>query len=87
MTGLAAFGVVLAAGYVLWMVQRSLFGPKIERFEGVKDASPMDMLPVAALAASVLIVGIYPAVITDVFASGLEPLAQSLQEAALASVR
>ena len=87
MTALAAFGVVLAAGYILWMVQRALFGPRVERFDGVKDASFMEMLPVAALVASVLIVGIYPAVISDVFASGLEPLAQSLQEAALASVR
>ena len=87
LTALGAFGVVLAAGYVLWMVQRSLFGPSVDRFKDVKDASALDMLPVAALAASVLIVGIYPAIISDVFALGLAPLAETLQEAALASVR
>ena len=87
LTALAAFGVVLAAGYILWMIQRTLFGPQVERFRDVKDASPIEMLPVAALAIAVLVVGIYPALISDVFASGLEPLANSLQEAAVANLR
>ncbi len=86
-TGLAAFGVVLAAGYILWMIQRTLFGPQIERFKDIKDVSIMEMLPVAALVIAVLVVGIYPAIISDVFSSTLEPLTKSLQEAAVASLR
>ena len=65
------------------MIRRSLFGPKIERFADVKDASVMEMVPVAALVVAVLVVGIYPAVITDVFTAGVEPIASWIQSAGL----
>jgi NADH:ubiquinone oxidoreductase subunit 4 (subunit M) len=32
------------------------------------------MIPVAILVASILVVGIYPAVISDVFNTGLDPI-------------
>ncbi|MDP7579077.1 MAG: NADH-quinone oxidoreductase subunit M [SAR202 cluster bacterium] len=73
-TLLGAFGIVLTAGYILWTLQRSLFGPQIERFENVRDASKLEMLPIAVLVASILIVGIYPAVISDVFKTGVEEI-------------
>ena len=37
-TILAVIGVVLAAGYILWMLQRTFYGPVKEQFNGVKDA-------------------------------------------------
>ena len=79
LTAVAAFGVVLAAGYILWMVQRSFFGPQIDRFRNVGDATVMEMVPVAALAIAILFVGIYPAFIADAFASGVQPIVDSLQ--------
>ena len=71
---MAAFGVVLAAGYILWMLQRSFFGPKLPRFDGVKDAVAVDMLPMALLVAAIFVIGIYPAFLTDVFSAGIEPI-------------
>ena len=71
---LAAIGVVLTAGYILWMIQRVMFGPQLLRHNNLSDASIPEMMPVAILVASILVVGIYPAVISDVFNTGLDPI-------------
>ena len=78
-TGVAAFGVVLAAGYTLWMVQRVFFGARPanpglsdEIYDRLDDASWVDMVPVIALAAPIFIIGIWPSVITDVFDIGIK---------------
>ena len=71
---MAAIGVVLTAGYILWMIQRVMFGPQLLRHNNLSDASIPEMIPVAILVASILVVGIYPAVISDVFNTGLDPI-------------
>jgi NADH-quinone oxidoreductase subunit M len=78
-TGVAAFGVVLAAGYTLWMVQQVFFGerpatPGIsdEVYDNLTDANWVDMIPVIALAAPIFIVGIWPSVVTDMFDTGIQ---------------
>ncbi|MEX0762286.1 MAG: NADH-quinone oxidoreductase subunit M [Dehalococcoidia bacterium] len=83
-TGVAAFGVVLAAGYTLWMIQRTFFGPgpaeggmSLEQYEKLEDANWVDMIPVVALAAPILIVGVWPSVIVDVFKVGIEATLRS----------
>ena len=87
LTAISAFGLVLTAGYILWMIQRTLFGPDIERLKDVGDATAIEMVPVAALVVAVLVVGIYPAVISDVFTSGVQPITDSIQEMGLARLR
>jgi len=81
-TGIAAFGVVITAGYILWMLQRTMFGPQIPRFSNVRDATKMEMVPIAVLVAAVLVVGIYPAIITDFFTEGLTDIVDSIQQSA-----
>ncbi len=78
-TGIAAFGVVLAAGYTLWMVQRTFFGPgpqaggmSEESYEKLTDANWVDMIAVMALTIPIFVVGIWPSVITDTFKLGIE---------------
>ncbi len=73
-TAFAAFGVVLAAGYILWTLQRVLFGPLSGRHEGVGDASWLERAPLIALVIAIVVVGVYPAVITDVLDSALPDL-------------
>ena len=85
-TALAAFGIVITAGYILWLVQRSLFGPPVERFAGVSDVTLVEMVPMAALVIAIMVVGIYPAVISDVFKSGLEPIVRALGDSATAGL-
>ena len=74
-TGVAAFGVVLAAGYILWMVQRSFFGPRHDRYDNLEDASLVDMIPVVGLIVPIVLVGVWPRMITDVFKTGIEAIA------------
>tara|TARA_B100000686_G_scaffold344566_1_gene427428 strand:+ start:538 stop:2109 length:1572 start_codon:yes stop_codon:yes gene_type:complete len=78
-TAVSAFGVVLAAGYTLWMVQRVFFGERPANpglsddvYDGLTDANWVDMIPVIALAAPIFIVGIWPSVVTDVFDMGIQ---------------
>ncbi len=66
-TALAAFGIVLTAGYILWTIERVLFGPQRPRFAGIGDASVVDGVAMALLVAPIVVVGIYPAILMDIF--------------------
>ena len=77
-TGLAAFGVVLAAGYILWTAQRVLFGPRLERWDGLTDAKLVDVGAIVVLAAPIFVVGLYPRLLTDVFDAGISPIVRGL---------
>jgi len=58
---LGASGVVLGAVYMLWMVQRTLFGPKRRAAEhGMTDLSVREWLTVVPLIAAILLIGVYP---------------------------
>ncbi len=74
LTILAVLGIILAAGYILWMLQRTLFGPRPSRWDDLSDASPVELVPVVLLVVSIVAVGVYPAWLTDVFRDGLEPI-------------
>jgi len=64
-TLIAVIGVVLAAGYILWMIMRTFYGPVKEEFNAVADAGRMDKVYMYALVIFIMVVGIYPAVLTD----------------------
>ena len=75
----AAFGVVLAAGYVLWMIQRTFFGSRPpeggipdDKYEELTDAEPLDLIPMLALTIPIIVIGIWPKVVVDVFKIGIE---------------
>ncbi len=74
-TLISIIGVVLAAGYVLWMVQRVFYGPELEKFNRVKDADKVEMVYMFVLVGLILLVGIYPAILTDVINAGVNPVA------------
>jgi NADH-quinone oxidoreductase subunit M len=73
-TILAVIGVVLAAGYVLWMLQRVFYGPVLEQYDGVKDADVLERVYMFAFVALIFLVGIYPAILTDVIKVGVTPI-------------
>ena len=58
---IAATGVVLGAVYMLWMVQRVIFGPKRRAAEhGMTDLTLREWLTVVPLLAAILLIGLYP---------------------------
>ncbi|MFC2000965.1 NuoM family protein [Chloroflexota bacterium] len=73
-TLLAVLGVVVTAGYILWMLQQAFYGPVKEEFNGVKDADTLEKVYMAAFIAVIMLVGIYPAILTDVFKLGISPI-------------
>ena len=79
-TALAVLGIILAAGYILWMLERALFGPTRERFADLTDASPLEATPLALLAISIIVVGVYPAILTDVFNAGIAPIVEAINQ-------
>jgi len=73
-TLLGIIGVVLAAGYILWMLQQTFYGPVKEEYNGVKDADALEKVYMFVLVAVIMLVGIYPAVLTDVIKIGVSPI-------------
>ncbi len=63
----AATGVILSAGYALWLFRRVVMGELIkEALKGIKDMDRREKLLIAPLAAMTLILGVYPALVTDI---------------------
>ena len=73
-TILAVLGVVLAAGYILWMLQRAFYGPVLERYNGIKDADVLEKVYMFAFIALIMLIGIYPAIVTDIIKLGISPI-------------
>ncbi|MDA0263787.1 MAG: NADH-quinone oxidoreductase subunit M [Chloroflexi bacterium] len=77
-TALAVLGIVLAAGYILWMMERTFFGVRRERFADLTDASLVEAAPLALMVVTIIGIGIWPSLLTDVFDSGLAPMVDVL---------
>jgi NADH-quinone oxidoreductase subunit M len=73
-TILAVLGIVVTAGYILWMLQRVFYGPVLEQFNGVADADVMEKVYMVTFIAVIMLVGIYPAILTDVIKFGVLPM-------------
>ena len=77
-TVLAVLGIIIAAGYILWMLERTFFGARRERFADITDASLVEAAPLALMVVSIIGVGVYPRILTNVFESGLAPMVAAL---------
>lgn len=70
------FGVVLAAGYVLWMLQRVVFGPVRPEWNTLTDQNHWwEHSTVLGLAAVVVLLGVYPALLMDMINPAMEAVA------------
>jgi len=70
-TILGVLGIVITAGYILWMIQRVFYGPVLEQFNGVADANILEKAYIFTFVAIIMLVGIYPAVLTNVIQTGI----------------
>jgi NADH-quinone oxidoreductase subunit M len=77
-TILAASAIVLTAGYLLWMLRRVFYGPFNLRWEHLTDARGIELVPLVTLMAIILLVGIYPAVLTNVVNNGVSHLTANM---------
>ena len=71
----ATAGVILSAGYGLWLYRRVVFGPLIK--ESLKSITDMDSRERAIFAPFVvmtLLLGVYPSLVTDIIGPSVEAL-------------
>lgn len=73
-TILAVLGIVITAGYILWMLQRVFYGPVLEQYNGINDADNLEKAYMFAFIAVIMLVGIYPAILTDIIKIGISPV-------------
>ncbi len=72
---LAATTLILAAAFTLWMVKRVVYGEvKNERVAGLQDLNRGEVFNLGALAAAVLLIGLWPAPLVNVMHSSVEHL-------------
>lgn len=69
---IGALGIILAAVYVLRAVLKITYGPTATEHEQLKDARVIEVIPMVTLTAFIVLLGVYPAVVT-------EPIQQTIQ--------
>ncbi|RAP73983.1 complex I subunit 4 family protein [Paenibacillus montanisoli] len=81
-TGIAVLGVILTAVYVLRSILGITFGAMPERFGAVRDVRLIEAVPMITLLAFIVLIGVYPAVLTEPMKHGFDVLLQQLTEKA-----
>jgi NADH-quinone oxidoreductase subunit M len=78
-TIVGVIGIVLTAGYILWMIQRVFWGELNEKWKEIGDATAWwERGPLLAMVAVIFAVGVYPAVVLDLLETGVAPIAERL---------
>ncbi|MFA1625995.1 NADH-quinone oxidoreductase subunit M [Rhizobium mongolense] len=71
----AATGVILSAGYALWLYRRVIFGAlEKEKLKALLDLSPREQLILYPLVALTIFFGVYPAPVFDATAASVDML-------------
>lgn len=72
----AAFGIVLAAIYLLWAYQRVFHGEPEGDNRDVRDVVPRELVMLAPIVALIVVIGVYP----KPFLDRIEPSAEAVVE-------
>jgi NADH-quinone oxidoreductase subunit M len=67
----AALGVILGAAYLLYMVQRVIFGTLPDKYKELPDLTVVELLCLLPLVVLVVWIGVYPLPFLEVIESGL----------------
>ena len=83
---IATTGVILSAGYALWLYRRVIFGKlEKENLRSILDLSGREIAILVPLAVLTVLFGVYPAPIMDVTAASVEQLVGNYQAALAAA--
>jgi len=76
---LASMTLILGAAYTLWMVKRVVFGDVAnDKVAALSDVNPREFWMLAALAAFVLLLGLWPDLLANVMHASVENLVQHI---------
>jgi len=73
-TILGVLGIVITAGYILWMLERIFYRQALERYDGVRDADGLERATIFTFVAVIILIGIYPKILTDVISLGIQAI-------------
>jgi NADH-quinone oxidoreductase subunit M len=76
LTVISIFAVVITAIYVLSTVQQVFFGPRNAKWNDLKDAEGVELIPIILLGGILLAFGVFPNLIMKVITSGIIPIAE-----------
>jgi NADH-quinone oxidoreductase subunit M len=80
----AATGVILSAGYALWLYRRVVFGDLIkESLKSISDMTTRERAIFAPLVVMTLLLGVYPSLVTDIIGPSVEALVTDYETALL----
>jgi NADH-quinone oxidoreductase subunit M len=83
---IATFCMILAAGYLLWMYQRMVFGELSDFFRNLghhlTDMTPTEILTLAPLGALIVVFGVFPSLILDLVAGSVTKVLDDVGSAA-----
>ena len=65
MVVISALGIVIGAGYILWMLERVFYREPKPEYDGVEDADGMEKCYIFAMVAAIMLFGIRPNLLTD----------------------
>ncbi|HET9520547.1 MAG TPA: NADH-quinone oxidoreductase subunit M [Candidatus Limnocylindrales bacterium] len=82
----AAFCMILAAAYLLWMFQRVAFGELSDFLRGLghhlTDMTPVEILTLAPLGALVVVFGVFPGLLLDLIRGSVAQVLDDVKDAA-----
>ena len=73
-TVIAILGILMGAGYILWLLQRVFYGPPQDKFNGIHDADKMERAYSAIFIILIFTIGLYPSILTNVIKTGIAPI-------------
>jgi NADH-quinone oxidoreductase subunit M len=73
-TIISATGIILGAGYFLWTLQRIFLGPLNEKYKDLPEINGRELFTLIPLGIIVILVGVYPMPVLDLFKSSLSNL-------------
>ena len=74
-TALAMFGIVIVAGYLLYAMQRTLFGPyQLDTDYEIGRAPLHDVLPLFVLLGLIILLGVSPELIFEMITDAIDPI-------------
>ena len=74
-TAIGMFGIVIVAGYLLWAMQQSLFGPfELANHEELSRAPFHDLAPLFVLLGLIILLGVQPDIVVDMIQDATDPV-------------
>jgi len=74
MTGISCIGIILAAAYLLFMIQRVLLGPLNPKWSGLADVNRRELITLVPLMVLVLLFGLFPSLLLNYMVPTLDTL-------------